>query len=78
MRASKNRAALPAFVLVNALWSAFAFTTILLKPHRATSALLMTGLNHLAFSTIMIWQTKMGLWEILGLDGVPDSKAKSA
>lgn len=78
MRASKNRAALPAFVLVNVLWSALAFTTVLLKPHRATSALLMTGLNHFVFSSIMVWRTKMGFREILGLSEGSEGKGQSA
>ncbi|KAH7076157.1 hypothetical protein FB567DRAFT_535585 [Paraphoma chrysanthemicola] len=53
MRASYHRAALPPFVLMNALWSALAFGTVVLSPHRATSALLMTGINHAVFATVM-------------------------
>ncbi|KAH7391708.1 hypothetical protein BKA66DRAFT_458310 [Pyrenochaeta sp. MPI-SDFR-AT-0127] len=75
MRASRIRSAIPAFVLMNALWSAFAFATVLFKPHRATSALLMTGINHFVFSSIMVWRANMGLGEILGLE---QERTKSA
>jgi hypothetical protein len=52
---------------MNALWSAFAFATVTLKPHRATSALLMTGINHAIFATVMILNTGVGLREMIQL-----------
>ncbi|ORY11448.1 hypothetical protein BCR34DRAFT_565370 [Clohesyomyces aquaticus] len=74
MRASYNRAALPPFVLMNALWSAFAFSTVILKPHRATSALLMTGINHAVFATVMVLRTGVGLKEMLGISSEEKTK----
>jgi hypothetical protein len=76
MRAAKHRSAIPAFVMMNTLWSAFAFATVIFKPHRATSALLMTGINHLAFAGIMIWRLKMGFREIFGLEELGEEKKK--
>ena len=76
MRASRGRSALPAFVLMNALWSGLAFATVVLAPHRATSALLMTGINHLVFSSIMILQNSIGLKEVLGLEQHNDETKK--
>ncbi|KAH6906407.1 hypothetical protein BKA70DRAFT_1287453 [Coprinopsis sp. MPI-PUGE-AT-0042] len=78
MRAAKNRSAIPAFVFMNCPWSALAFATVMFKPHRATSALLMTGINHLVFSGIMVWRLKMGFREILGLENLEGRKTKSA
>jgi hypothetical protein len=54
-------------VLMNALWSAFAFLTVILAPHRATSALLMTGINHSVFATGMALTAGVGVREMLGL-----------
>ncbi|KAH7063781.1 hypothetical protein BKA63DRAFT_181948 [Paraphoma chrysanthemicola] len=68
MRASYHRAALPPFVLMNALWSALAFGTVVLKPHRATSALLMTGINHAVFAAVMMLRTSIGIKEMLGAE----------
>jgi hypothetical protein len=59
---------------MNALWSAFAFATVTLKPHRATSALLMTGINHAIFATVMILKTGVGLREIFQLESGIDIK----
>jgi hypothetical protein len=76
MRASRVRGAIPAMVVMNGLWSALAFATVLLAPHRATSALLMTGVNHLVFASVMVWQMKMGIHDILGLQELEVEKAK--
>lgn len=78
MRASRSRSALPPIVLMNALWSAFAFATVLFKPHRATSALLMTGINHFVFASVMILLSGMGLGEMLGVTEFEDRKVKSS
>jgi hypothetical protein len=59
---------------MNSLWSALALDTVIVAPHRATSALLMTGINHLVFASVMAWQSKMGLKEILGIE---ESKTKT-
>jgi len=53
-------------VLMNALWSVFALLTVVLAPHRATSALLMTGINHSVFATGMALTAGVGIREILG------------
>lgn len=63
-------------VLMNALWSSFALLTVVLKPHRATSALLMTGINHAVFATTMMLTTGVGVREMVDLADGP--KAKSA
>lgn len=54
-------------VLMNALWSLLALSTVVLKPHRATSALLMTGINHAVFASIMIFRTGINLQDMFGL-----------
>lgn len=78
MRASRERSAIPAFALMNAVWASLAFATILFKPHRATSALLMTGINHLVFSSIITWQSKMGVRELFGLGDQSADKSKAS
>ncbi|KAF2489700.1 hypothetical protein BU16DRAFT_531208 [Lophium mytilinum] len=70
VRASFDRASLPPFILLNALWSAFALSTVMFAPQRATSALLMTGINHFVFSTGMWWWSGFSVPEILGFGGV--------
>ncbi|KAF2647300.1 hypothetical protein K491DRAFT_723560 [Lophiostoma macrostomum CBS 122681] len=67
MRASLDKRALAPFVLMNALWSLFALSTVLLKPPRATSALLMTGINHAVFACVMVLNGRIRLSEVLGL-----------
>ncbi|KAF2245553.1 hypothetical protein BU26DRAFT_521978 [Trematosphaeria pertusa] len=67
MRAASERKALPPIVLMNVLWSAFALGTVVLKPHRATSALLMTGINHAVFASTMLLTSGMSFVEMLGL-----------
>ena len=54
---------------MDALWSVFALVTTVLAPHRATSALLMTGLNHAICATIMARTSNIGFKEMLGLEG---------
>lgn len=61
-------------VLMNILWSSFALSTVFVVPHRATSALLMTGINHAAFAIAMITWNKMTVAEVLGWDS--SSKGK--
>ncbi|OAK96991.1 hypothetical protein IQ06DRAFT_296217 [Phaeosphaeriaceae sp. SRC1lsM3a] len=67
MRASRNRAALPPIVLMNACWAILALGTVVLTPHRATSALLMTGLNHSVFSVVMMLTSGVSFRGMLGL-----------
>lgn len=52
---------------MNAVWSALALGTVVFKPHRATSALLMTGINHFIFASIILLRSGMTLEEMLGL-----------
>lgn len=66
VRASKDRRSIPAFVVINAVWSALALSTVALNPRRATSALLMTGINHFIFATIMFVRSRTTLRELLG------------
>ncbi|KAF2003540.1 hypothetical protein P154DRAFT_532277 [Amniculicola lignicola CBS 123094] len=77
MRASTEAKALPPIVLLNALWSMFALGTVVICPQRATSALLMTGINHAVFATAMVFSTGVRIKEILGL-GDGNSKSKSS
>ncbi|KAF1924389.1 uncharacterized protein M421DRAFT_424839 [Didymella exigua CBS 183.55] len=70
VRASKDRQSMPALVVMNAVWSALALGTVVLKPDRATSALLMTGINHFIFASVMFLRSNMALKEVLGLEGV--------
>ncbi|KAH7379427.1 hypothetical protein DE146DRAFT_318221 [Phaeosphaeria sp. MPI-PUGE-AT-0046c] len=67
MRASRDRKALPPIVLMNACWAALALGTVILAPHRATSALLMTGINHSFFASVMILTSGVSLRAMLGL-----------
>ncbi|KAF2013601.1 hypothetical protein BU24DRAFT_424599 [Aaosphaeria arxii CBS 175.79] len=69
MRASSERKALPPIVLMNLIWSLLALGTVVLKPHRATSALLMTGINHAVFATIMILRARLSVLGVLGIKG---------
>ncbi|KAF2624429.1 hypothetical protein BU25DRAFT_413654 [Macroventuria anomochaeta] len=69
IRASKDRHSIPSLVVMNAVWSALALGTVIFKPHRATSALLMTGINHFIFASIMFLRSKMTVKEMLGLKG---------
>jgi hypothetical protein len=62
-------------VLMDALWSLFALATVMLKPHRATSALLMTGLNHAVFGTIMTLRSGVRFQEIIGLSLEKEEKS---
>lgn len=63
-------------VLMNALWSIFALLTVVLAPHRATSALLMTGINHSVFATGMALTAGVGIREMFGLEvGVTAKRA---
>ncbi|OAL53419.1 hypothetical protein IQ07DRAFT_641807 [Pyrenochaeta sp. DS3sAY3a] len=78
MRASRERRAITAFALMNAVWASLAFGTVVFKPHRATSALLMTGINHLVFSSVIIWQSKMGVRELFGLGDQRWDKSKAS
>jgi hypothetical protein len=55
-------------VLMDALWSLFALLTVILVPHRATSALLMTGINHSVFATGMALTAGIGIREIFGFN----------
>jgi hypothetical protein len=55
---------------MNAVWSALAFGTVILKPQRATSALLMTAVNHFIFASVMIWRSNMTWREMMGLEEV--------
>ncbi|KAJ8117975.1 hypothetical protein OPT61_g951 [Boeremia exigua] len=73
IRASQDRNSIPVLVVMNAAWSALALGTVLLKPHRATSALLMTGINHFIFASVMFLRSKMTFKELLGQQG---SKSK--
>jgi hypothetical protein len=50
---------------MNAAWSFLAIGTVLLKPHRATSALLMTGINHAIFASVMKWSSGLTVKQIL-------------
>jgi hypothetical protein len=68
MRGSRDRRAIPTLVVMNAAWSALALGTIVFKPHRATSALLMTGINHFVFATMMFLRSRMTIKEMLGQD----------
>ncbi|KAF3044616.1 hypothetical protein E8E12_003924 [Didymella heteroderae] len=70
IRASKSRQTIPALVVMNTAFSALAFGTVILKPHRATSVLLMTGINHFIFASFMFWRSNMTWREILGLEEV--------
>lgn len=58
---------------MNAVWSILALGTVVLKPNRATSALLMTGINHFVFASVMFLRSRMTLDEIIG---VADVKTK--
>jgi hypothetical protein len=78
MRAAKSRSAIPVMVVMNAFWSAMAFATVIFTPHRATSALLMTAINHLAFSSIMFWRLNVGWRQILGLAEMSGTVEKEA
>jgi hypothetical protein len=59
-------------VLMDALWSLFALATVILKPRQATAALLMTGINHASFATIMAWPAGISMKEALGFDVISE------
>lgn len=59
---------MPSLIVMNAAWAALAWGTVLFKPHRATSALLMTAINHSVFATVMFVRSKVSLKEMLGLE----------
>lgn len=60
---------------MSALWSAFSLFTVVLKPHRATSALLFSGIDQAVLAGIMVWRTGMGWREILGIGAEVKSKS---
>lgn len=78
MRAARSRSAIAPMIVMNAVWSAMSFATIIFTPHRATSAILMTAVNHLAFSSIMYWRLNMGWKHVLGLETTNDIAEKEA
>lgn len=70
VRASKSRQALPALVVINTVFSALALGTVIFKPHRATSVLLMTGINHFIFASVQFWRSELTWREVLGFEDV--------
>lgn len=61
-------------IVMDAFWSAFALATVFVKPHRATSSLLMTGINHLFMTGVMIWRTGLNYKQILGFEDASNEK----
>ncbi len=67
VRVSQDRASIPSLIVMNAAWSVLALSTVSFRPYRATSALLMTGINHFVFASVMFLRSKMTFGELVGL-----------